>query len=411
MGSDRDRLYPAHPIVGVSVLVFKDRKILLVRRGHEPRKGRWSLPGGVVELGETVRDAAIREIREECHIEIEITRTLDVFDRIFRDPDGRVRYHYVLIAVLARYKSGELRPDSDIEAAEWADLQELSRYELPDEQQQFIIKAQAPLYSSEAAQALRERELTDARRAHRVRLVVERLGQASSLLDIGCGSGEYLRAAAAHGVSRIVGIDESPERLRQAQETCPHAELYRARAEKLPFADQSFDVVLAAQVLHEIALFGQPGELERSLCEIRRVLKPGGRLIALDHLDPGPERVRVRFVQKVRAQFDYFVQRYQFRKITLEERADGTLWLSKRDLQDFVTKIWAFGTAIEDLEMRETHCPFGRDQLEALLQEAHLNLTEWLAFEEISEDLQEHGIKLIEGSSWPRKFLLVAQHL
>jgi 8-oxo-dGTP diphosphatase len=138
-----DRAYPAHPMVGVSVLVFNDGKVLLVRRGHEPRKGRWSLPGGVVELGETVRDAARREIREECHIEIEIERTLDVLDRIFKDPDGRVQYHYVLIVLLARYKSGELRADSDIEAAEWADVHDLARYDLPDEQQRLILVAQS----------------------------------------------------------------------------------------------------------------------------------------------------------------------------------------------------------------------------------------------------------------------------
>jgi len=406
-----DRAYPPHPIVGVSVLVFKDGKILLVRRGHEPRKGRWSLPGGAIELGETVRQAAIREVREECHIEIEIERTLDVLDRIFKDPNGRVQYHYVLVVLRARYKSGELRADSDIEAAEWADMYDLAQYDLPDEQQQFIAQVQAPLYSSEAAKILAQRERTNARRAQRIRLVLERLDQAQSLLDIGCGSGEYLRAAAQHGIPRFAGIDESPERLQQAQAACPHAELHLARADRLPFADQSFDVVLAAQVLHEIALFGQPDDLEKTLSEIRRVLKPGGRLIALDHLDPGPERVRVRLPQKLRAQLDYFVQRYQFRKITLEECPDGTLWLSRRDLQDFVTKIWAFGTAIEDLEMRETHCPFDREKLETLLSKAQLTLREWLTFEEISEDLAEHEIELIESTSWPRKFLLVAQAL
>ncbi|MCL6642147.1 MAG: methyltransferase domain-containing protein [Candidatus Bipolaricaulota bacterium] len=404
-----ERAYPTHPIVGVSVVVFNDGKILVVRRGREPRKGRWSLPGGVVELGETVRDAARREIREECHIEIEIERALDVLDRIFKDPDGRVQYHYVLVILLARYKSGELHADSDIEAAEWADIHDLARYDLPDEQQQLIAQARAPLYSSEAAKILAQRERTDARRAQRIHVVLERVGQAQSLLDIGCGSGEYLRAAAKLGIPRLVGIDESPERLRQAQANCPHAELHLARADKLTFVDQSFDVVLAAQVLHEIALFGQPGDLERTLSEISRVLKSGGRLIALDHLDPGPERVRVRLPQRVRAQLDYFVQRYQLRKITLEECPDGTLWLSRRDLQDFVTKTWAFGTAIEDLEMRETHCPFDREKIEALLSKARLTLCEWLTFEEISEDLAEHGIELVEGASWPRKFLLIAR--
>ncbi|MCI2429164.1 NUDIX hydrolase [Candidatus Acetothermia bacterium] len=135
------REYPGQPIVGVSVLVFKDSKILLVRRGREPRKGQWSLPGGIVEMGETVRDAAQREIREECHIEIETEKVLDVLDRISRDADGRVQYHYVLIALLARYRLGELRADSDIEAAEWADLSKLADYDLLQDQQELIRRA------------------------------------------------------------------------------------------------------------------------------------------------------------------------------------------------------------------------------------------------------------------------------
>lgn len=135
------REYPDRPIVGVSVLVFKDSKILLVRRAHEPRKGHWSLPGGVVELGETIGEAAVREIREECHIEIEPEKVLDVLDRIFRDADGRVQYHYVLAALVARYKSGELQADSDIEATEWADLRELAHYKLLPDQLDLIRRA------------------------------------------------------------------------------------------------------------------------------------------------------------------------------------------------------------------------------------------------------------------------------
>ncbi len=145
MSSDRERLYPTRPIVGVSILAFKDGKILLVRRGHEPRKGQWSLPGGVVELGETIRDAAIREIREECHVEIEIIKILDVLDRIFRDAEGRVQYHYVLVVLLARYKSGELQADSDIEAASWVDVSKLADYDLVQDQRELIQRAQEEL--------------------------------------------------------------------------------------------------------------------------------------------------------------------------------------------------------------------------------------------------------------------------
>lgn len=134
------REYPDRPIVGVSVLVLNERKILLVRRGHEPRKGQWSLPGGTVELGETVREAAMREIREECNIEIEVASIFDVLDRIFRDAEGRVQYHFVLVTLLAHYKSGELRAASDIDAAAWADVNRLEEYELPSDQMKVIFR-------------------------------------------------------------------------------------------------------------------------------------------------------------------------------------------------------------------------------------------------------------------------------
>ncbi|MFN4218529.1 MAG: class I SAM-dependent methyltransferase [Candidatus Bipolaricaulia bacterium] len=271
------------------------------------------------------------------------------------------------------------------------------------------MSAQEPLYSKDAAEALTQRERSNQRLQERIQLVLSRLGECESFLDIGCGSGQYLRAVAAHGVRRVVGIDESPDRLAEARRACPHAELHKARADSLPFSDRSFDVVLAAQVLHEIYLFGQPDELAHVFREIQRVLKPNGRLIALDHLDPGPERVRVRLSPPARTHFDHFITSYKFRTISFHQEPDGTLWLSRRDLQDFVTKIWSFGTAMEDLEMRETHCPFGRAQIEALVRAAQLTLIEWLAFEEISEDCKEYGIELVEGSSWPRKFLVVAQ--
>jgi ubiquinone/menaquinone biosynthesis C-methylase UbiE len=267
----------------------------------------------------------------------------------------------------------------------------------------------APLYSKEAAAVLTQRERVNQRLQQRIRLVLDRLGNCDSFLDVGCGSGQYLKAVAARGVKKIAGIDESPDRLNEDRHACPQAELHLARADDLPFPDQSFDAVLAAQVLHEIFLFGQPGELPRVFQEIKRVLKPNGRFIVLDHRDPGLGKVRVRLNDQTCAQLEYFAKNFRVRTISFKPGSDGTLWFSRRDLQDFVTKIWSLGTAMEELEMQETHCPFGREQLETLLPEAGLTLTEWLAFEEIAEDFKEYGIELVEGTSWPRKFLLVAR--
>lgn len=128
------REYPDRPIVGVSVLVLKEKQALLVRRGREPRQGVWQFPGGVVELGETVRAAAVREIAEECQIEIAVLSVLDVLDRITHDLAGQVQYHFVLVVLLAHYTAGELRAGADIDAATWVDLQDLEKYELPREQ-------------------------------------------------------------------------------------------------------------------------------------------------------------------------------------------------------------------------------------------------------------------------------------
>ena len=120
------RWYPQLPMVGVHALVFKEGKMLLAKRAKEPSKGKWSLPGGRIELGETVYEAAKREILEECSIEIEIERFIDVADSIIRDEEDRVRYHFVLIYLLARYKAGEIKAQSDAEDVRWVKPDELA---------------------------------------------------------------------------------------------------------------------------------------------------------------------------------------------------------------------------------------------------------------------------------------------
>lgn len=135
------REYPAAPVASVAVAVRREDRLLLTRRRYEPRRGRWVLPGGVIELGESVTQAARREIREECGIEIEIQRVIAVEDRIFHDPAGRVQYHYILIILLGEHRGGTLVPASDVDAAEWVGEEELEHYDIPDTSRESIRRA------------------------------------------------------------------------------------------------------------------------------------------------------------------------------------------------------------------------------------------------------------------------------
>ena len=126
------REYPDAPIVAVGVVVLKEDEVLLVRRGQEPNKDRWGLPGGAVELGEPVRQAAQREVREECNIEIEVGEVIEVLDAISGDDRSRPRFHYVLIELLASYVSGSATPATDALETRWFTLDELAQIDVPD---------------------------------------------------------------------------------------------------------------------------------------------------------------------------------------------------------------------------------------------------------------------------------------
>ena len=124
-----DRWYPQAPITGVGGIIQKDGKVLLVKRGKEPNKGKWTVPGGVVELGETLHEALQREVREECSIDIEVESVVDTFDAINRDADGRVHYHFVIIDFRARYVSEELKAGSDAAECRWVAPEEIPALE------------------------------------------------------------------------------------------------------------------------------------------------------------------------------------------------------------------------------------------------------------------------------------------
>ena len=123
------REYPEFPRVGIGAVVFREGRILLVRRGVSPGKGLWSIPGGLVELGETLQAAAEREILEETGITIRAGEPLFTCDFFERDGDGRIRYHYVIIDLAADYVSGEVRGADDALEARWvspAEMEEIS---------------------------------------------------------------------------------------------------------------------------------------------------------------------------------------------------------------------------------------------------------------------------------------------
>jgi ADP-ribose pyrophosphatase YjhB (NUDIX family) len=124
------RQYPDRPIVGVGAVIVVDGKVVLIRRRFEPLKGQWSLPGGAVELGETLEASVVREMQEETGLEVEVGPVIEVFDRITKDDESRVQYHYVLVDYLCWAVAGELRAGSDVDAAVLVDPSELAPYEL-----------------------------------------------------------------------------------------------------------------------------------------------------------------------------------------------------------------------------------------------------------------------------------------
>lgn len=134
------REYPETPLVGVGAIVIEGDRVALVKRGHAPLQGKWSIPGGVLEVGETLRKAVVREVLEETGLTIEPGELLGVFERVLPDEHGRMKYHYVLIDFLCRRAAGELAAGDDAEDARWFRRNELAKLELSRETEEVILK-------------------------------------------------------------------------------------------------------------------------------------------------------------------------------------------------------------------------------------------------------------------------------
>lgn len=135
------REYPDRPIVGVGAIIIEGRRVLLARRGNPPRAGQWSLPGGVVELGETLRAATERESLEETGLIVETGQVVEVLDRILPGENKAIQFHYVLIDFLCTCKGGKLQAGGDAAEVAWASEDELEKYKLEQITRDVISKA------------------------------------------------------------------------------------------------------------------------------------------------------------------------------------------------------------------------------------------------------------------------------
>ncbi len=265
----------------------------------------------------------------------------------------------------------------------------------------------APLYQGELADFARERDWETTGRRIKLDIILENLGDCDRFLDIGCGSGSILHPISQR-ISKTFGLDESLDRLLDAKDNCPNSGLSVAKADKLPFLDKTFDIVLTSQMLHEVKLFGSPSDLISTLFEIRRVLKLRGRYFLLDHLDPGEGEVEIKIAKTTIPLLEEFCDKFEYRPLHLRWLDSDTLLISRRDLQDFVTKTWSLNSPMEKIEMTETHTTFSEEELRELIKETDLVWEDFIAFHSIEINLNSHHITLLEESPWNRKFLLIA---
>ncbi|HEY7097927.1 MAG TPA: NUDIX hydrolase [Terriglobales bacterium] len=132
------REYPEMPFVGVGAIIIEDQRVLLIKRGHAPLLGEWSIPGGVLEVGEMLREAAVREAREETGLIVDTGELLGVYDRVLRDESGRTMYHYVLVDFLCRRVGGKMAAGEDATDVRWFTRNEFEALGLSPETEEVI---------------------------------------------------------------------------------------------------------------------------------------------------------------------------------------------------------------------------------------------------------------------------------
>lgn len=241
-------------------------------------------------------------------------------------------------------------------------------------------------------------------------LLLKNVGSCQRLVDIGCGWGQFLGMVQDH-IPELWGVDESPDRIKDVHQTCPKTNVVICRADSLKLPDRYFDVAVTSQMLHEVKLFGEEGEVAVTLSEIRRILTDGGKYMLLDHRDAGEGEVVVRLPEEAMRQLEEFEGKFKYYPAIHERTGDDLVRISKRCLQDYLSKTWSFNSPMESMEMNETHNVFEKDETIQLIESSGFEVRSWETFSDIREDLKGAGGELVEGEGWERKFLLVALKL
>lgn len=136
-----DRRYPEKPMVGVGAIIFRDDSVLLIQRGREPSRGKWSIPGGLVEVGESLREAVAREVLEESGLKVVVKDLVVALDRVIHDTAGKIEYHYVLLDFLCEAGPGEPAPATDVLNAAFVPISGLPEFTLTAGTEQAILRA------------------------------------------------------------------------------------------------------------------------------------------------------------------------------------------------------------------------------------------------------------------------------
>lgn len=229
----------------------------------------------------------------------------------------------------------------------------------------------------------------------------------SAILDLGCGIGALTtRLAERFPSTLIVGIDKSKYLLSRLQRK-KNTMTILGDIPALPLKDYSFDLVVAVQVLHEIFHFKGAKALIRTFQNVFHLLRKDGEFIILDHFNPGDTPISFKLPQELRKKLREFQSKFKPRKTAYYDSSEGWIRSSVRDFCDFVTKIWALNSGLEEEEMSETHTPFTRQELENLVQEAGFEVVHVTSLTPLDRHLQYYGITVERVERLPNRHILL----